>query len=56
MDVRIEASWKQRLAPEFEKDYFVHLTEFGGANTRALTYTHLLDLSSMLLTSAHLIK
>ena len=28
MDVRIEASWKQRLAPEFEKDYFVRLTEF----------------------------
>ena len=28
MDVRIEESWKQRLAPEFEKDYFVRLTEF----------------------------
>ena len=28
MDVRIEASWKQRLAHEFEKDYFVKLTEF----------------------------
>ena len=28
MDVRIEESWKQRLAPEFEKDYFVKLTEF----------------------------
>ena len=28
MDVRIEASWKQRLAPEFEKDYFIKLTEF----------------------------
>ena len=28
MDVRIEKSWKQRLAPEFEKEYFVRLTEF----------------------------
>ena len=28
MDVRIEASWKQRLASEFEKDYFIKLTEF----------------------------
>ena len=28
MDVRIEESWKQRLAPEFEKDYFIRLTEF----------------------------
>ena len=28
MDVRIEESWKQRLAAEFEKDYFVKLTEF----------------------------
>lgn len=28
MDVRIEASWKHRLAPEFKKDYFVRLTEF----------------------------
>ena len=28
MDVRIEESWKQRLLPEFEKDYFVKLTEF----------------------------
>ena len=28
MDVRIEESWKLRLAPEFEKDYFVKLTEF----------------------------
>ena len=28
MDVRIEKSWKQRLAPEFEKEYFVKLTEF----------------------------
>lgn len=28
MDVRIEESWKQRLTPEFEKDYFIKLTEF----------------------------
>ena len=28
MDVRIEKSRKQRLAPEFEKEYFVKLTEF----------------------------
>ena len=28
MDVRIEESWKQRLASEFEKEYFVKLTEF----------------------------
>ena len=28
MDVRIEESWKQRLAPEFEKEYFIKLTEF----------------------------
>ena len=28
MDVRIEASWKRRLADEFEKPYFLKLTEF----------------------------
>lgn len=28
MDVRIEASWKQQLQGEFEKDYFVNLTDF----------------------------
>ena len=28
MDVRIEESWKQRLAPEFEKEYFSRLTGF----------------------------
>ena len=28
MNVRIEESWKQRLAEEFEKEYFVKLTEF----------------------------
>lgn len=39
MNVRIEASWKQRLAPEFEKDYFVRLTEFVRAEyTRTTIY------------------
>ncbi len=28
MDVKIESSWKQRLAPEFEKPYFGQLVEF----------------------------
>ncbi len=28
MDVKIEESWKRVLAPEFEKDYFIKLTDF----------------------------
>ncbi|HOU95130.1 MAG TPA: uracil-DNA glycosylase [Bacteroidales bacterium] len=28
MDVKIEESWKKRLAGEFEKEYFIELTEF----------------------------
>jgi uracil-DNA glycosylase len=28
MDVKIEESWKKRLNPEFEKSYFVELTDF----------------------------
>jgi len=28
MDVKIEQSWKERLAPEFEKNYFRTLTDF----------------------------
>jgi uracil-DNA glycosylase len=28
MEVRIEESWKKRLAPEFEKDYFIGLADF----------------------------
>ena len=28
MNVQIEESWKARLQPEFEKDYFRTLTEF----------------------------
>ena len=28
MDVKIQSSWKEALQSEFEKDYFVKLTEF----------------------------
>ena len=28
MNVQIEATWKEVLAPEFEKDYFIKLTDF----------------------------
>ena len=28
MNVQIEESWKQVLAPEFDKDYFIRLTDF----------------------------
>src|SRR5574344_3004450 len=28
MDVKIEPSWKERLQPEFEKEYFKQLTAF----------------------------
>lgn len=28
MDVKIEESWKQRLTTEFDKDYFIKLTDF----------------------------
>lgn len=28
MNVQMEEGWKQRLAPEFEKDYFAKLTDF----------------------------
>jgi uracil-DNA glycosylase len=28
MDVKIEASWKSKLDPEFEKDYFIKLSDF----------------------------
>ena len=37
MNVQIEESWKQRLAPEFEKDYFIRLTDFVRAEYRATT-------------------
>jgi len=35
MDVRIEASWKERLAPVFASDSFVHLTDFVKAEYKA---------------------
>lgn len=39
MDVRIEESWKHRLSTEFEKDYFIKLTEFVRAEyTRTTIY------------------
>jgi uracil-DNA glycosylase len=28
MDVKIESSWKSKLDPEFEKEYFIRLSEF----------------------------
>lgn len=28
MEIRIEESWKRELAEEWEKDYFVRLTQF----------------------------
>ena len=37
MNVQIEESWKQQLAPEFEKDYFVRLTDFVRAEYRSTT-------------------
>ena len=47
MNVQIEESWKQHLAPEFEKDYFIRLTEFVRSEYQTATiyppvsYTHL---------------
>jgi len=37
MDVRIEESWKKRLAEEFKSDYFIRLTEFVRSEYRATT-------------------
>lgn len=37
MDVKIEASWKQHLTNEFEKDYFVQLTNFVRTEYRSTT-------------------
>ena len=37
MDVQIEQSWKQHLAPEFEKPYFVKLTKFVRQEYRTTT-------------------
>ena len=51
MDVKIEESWKKRLADEFEKDYFKQLTDFVKQEYRqgtvyppgpyTVSYTHL---------------
>ena len=39
MDVKIDASWKEVLQPEFEKEYFIKLTEFVRAEyTRTTIY------------------
>lgn len=37
MDVKIEKSWKERLAPEFEKEYFKQLTDFVRSEYRTTT-------------------
>ena len=37
MDVKIEESWKKRLADEFEKDYFKQLTDFVKQEYRLIT-------------------
>lgn len=37
MNVKIEESWKQQLQPEFEKDYFIRLTEFVRAEYHTTT-------------------
>lgn len=46
MNVQIEESWKQHLAPEFEKDYFIRLTEFVRSEYQTATITHRADLYS----------
>ena len=37
MNVQIEESWKQQLTPEFEKDYFIRLTNFVREEYRTTT-------------------
>jgi uracil-DNA glycosylase len=37
MEIRIEASWKQRLMPEFEKEYFTRLVDFVKEEYRTTT-------------------
>lgn len=37
MNVQIEESWKKRLMPEFEKDYFIRLTDFVRAEYSSTT-------------------
>ena len=37
MNVQIEESWKQQLATEFDKDYFIRVTEFVRSEYRSTT-------------------
>lgn len=37
MNVQIEESWKARLEPEFEKDYFHTLTDFCTGRIQSLS-------------------
>ena len=39
MNVQIEESWKARLEPEFEKDYFHTLTDFVREEYSHIRYT-----------------
>ena len=39
MNVKLDASWKEVLKNEFEKDYFKNLTEFGGSFEAQIWYT-----------------
>jgi uracil-DNA glycosylase len=38
MEVRIEPTWKSRLQEEFEKEYFIRLTEFVKEEYRLKTF------------------
>ena len=40
MNVKIEQSWKEKLADEFEKDYFIRLTEFVRNEYKTQTITN----------------
>ena len=44
MNVQIEESWKQHLAPEFEKDYFVKLTNFVRQEYQTTTVSRKIDI------------
>ncbi len=56
MDVRIEPSWKNVLQPEFEKPYFINLTEFVRSEYQTRKISLRQSLFSMLSTSALLIR
>ncbi len=56
MNVQIEESWKQHLAPEFEKDYFIKLTEFVRSEYQTTTIYLRADSYSMPSTCVRLIK